>query len=101
MSIDENRSRTHVKEARQQSHQSGFARAARSDDGDNFSGLDFQIDIAQNLASGFLVVVGEVDSFKAKAVPQWWKNDCIRLVFHVVVHFHKLEDGRRSSQSLL
>src|SRR6185312_2139616 len=101
MAVDHNRTGSDVEEARQKAHEGGLPCSAGPDDGNNLSGFYFQIDVAENLPSSFLVVVPKIDGLEANAVFERGQCDGVRLVVYVILHFHEIEDRRGSDECLL
>src|SRR6185312_943130 len=101
VSVDQNCAGGDIKKSRQQSHQSGFTGSAGADDGHNLSGLHFEIDVAQNLAGAFFIVIAEIDALETNPILERGEIGSIRLVLYLVFYLHEVEDRRRCAQGLL
>src|SRR5271156_788738 len=82
-------------------HQRALACAARSHHREDLTGVNFEIDVAQNLAPFAFGLIRKADLFKPDAARKRRQRLSSGLLFYIVIRIHKLEDLGRCAQGLL
>ncbi len=91
----------HIEEARNQVDQRGFSRAAGAYERQHFAGLDFEIDVVQNLVFAFFSRVGKAYVLKWNGVLKALQHGGVRLFLYVVFGVKEGEDRHGSAHRLL
>ena len=101
MSIDPDAAGGDVKEARDQVHQGGLARAAGPDQRHYLAPRDHQVDLSQHLPFAFFIAVVEADIFEADLLAEFLDDVGAGLLPHLVLGIHEAKYLRGCAQRLL
>ncbi len=101
VAVDEDAARAHIEEAGDEVDHGRFSGAAGTDEGNDLTATNIQVDIVQDLAFALFIAVSEAHIFETDALAKTLERERAGPLADVVLGVHKVEYLGRRAQRLL